>query len=353
MSENVFLERFGGAPTATGFAPGRVNLIGEHIDYNGGLVLPAALAVGLETGLRSRNDNALLIASDRFNGVCELSLTSEKSGDWSDYALGALVFAHRAGWLAQGAEVFVASTIPDGAGLSSSAALIVAILKAARALAGADATNTDIAVLARRVENEFIDMPCGIMDQMAVSVASPGQAIALNTKTLDYKRLDLPADYHMAVVHSGQSRKLSDGRYRVRKEECDRAKAYFKTDDLCHVQLERVLSSDLPQEIMRRVRHCVTEQRRTVAAANALARGDIHALGALMNESHLSMRDDFEMSTPVIDALVTDATTLGAVGARLTGGGFGGCIVAAVPGDRLAQWSAALLERNPSARFVC
>ena len=353
MIEHAFAAVFGSPPVSKGFAPGRVNLIGEHIDYNGGLVLPAALPVALEVAFGQCDDNKAVIATDRFDGIRTLSLSSGKSGDWSDYALGALAYAHRLGWLQSGASLYISSTIPDGAGLSSSAALVVAILKAVRESIGATVSDTDIAILARRVENEFIGVPCGIMDQMAVAVATPGQAISLNTATLEYTPVDLPTDYHMAVVHSGQTRKLSDGRYRARKEECDAAKSRFETDDLCHLTVERVLQSDLPNNLKRRVRHCITEHDRTVAAADALARRNMDRFGALMIESHASMREDFEMSTPIIDALVADAVALGAIGARLTGGGFGGCIVTAVKRAELERWRKALLAKHPNARSVC
>lgn len=354
MSMQKFLEIFGEPATRTAIAPGRVNLIGEHLDYNGGVVLPTALPVQLNVSLRLRDDNLIMIASDRFDGLVEHSLGASKQGAWSDYALGAVQLARNEGILTGGADLFVESTIPDGAGLSSSAALIVGILKAVRGVNALDLSDEDIAKLARRVENEFIGMPCGIMDQMAVAVAQKGQAIALDTKSLTYDVIDLPADFHMAVVHSGQHRKLSDGRYAERKVECDEAKEALGTQDLCLLggaELDRL--EHLPAHVQRRVRHCISEHKRTVEAAEALRTNDLMHFGALMNESHISMRDNFEMSTPVIDALVADAVEVGALGARLTGGGFGGCIVACVPSQHLETWKQALLGKNPSARFIC
>lgn len=353
MIADKFRNAFSAEPTQTAYAPGRVNLIGEHIDYNGGVVLPAALSIGLNIALRPRNDEKIHIASDRFDSLVESDFTNAKTGGWADYANGAVIFAKEAGYLTGGADIYVESTIPDGAGLSSSAALIVAVLKAARDLNAAPTSDEDIARLARRVENEYIGVPCGIMDQMAVAVAREGQAIALDTNSLAYDVVDLPTDYKMAVVHSGQFRRLSDGQYAERKVECDEAKAELGTSDLCLLADEELIKAQrLRPPVYRRVRHCVTEHRRTKTAADALRTGDIELFGALMNESHLSMRNDFEMTTPIVDALVESAVRLGAVGARLTGGGFGGCIVACVNADELNDWTKALIAAHPQARFI-
>ena len=278
--------------------------------------------------------------------------------DSSDYlnvvgvvANGAVIFAREAGYLDGGADIYVESSIPDGAGLSSSAALIVAILKAARDHNGAAASDEEIAKLARRVENDYIGVPCGIMDQMAVAVAREGQAIALDTISLAYDVIDLPSDYRMAVIHSGQFRKLSESKYAERKHECDKAKAALGAPELCLLTDDGLKKAEtLPDPIYRRVRHCVTEHRRVKAAADALRASDIPVFGMLMNESHLSMRDDFEMSTPMIDALVESAVRLGAVGARLTGGGFGGCIVVCVEAGRHDEWISALLKAHGAAQ---
>ncbi|MEL7488973.1 MAG: galactokinase, partial [Pseudomonadota bacterium] len=331
MTDETQAAFFGGASPSLGEAPGRVNLIGEHTDYNGGMALPMALPVGLRAYLAPRRDEMIRIASDRFDGVIERSLEANKSDDWADHAVGAVIEANASNLLSGGADVFIKSTIPDGAGLSSSAALIVAVLKAARAVSGASADDKDIATRARRVENNYIGMPCGIMDQMAVAIARRGQAIALDTKTLAYDVVDAPDGFRFAVIHSGERRRLSDGRYAARKTECDAVRDAVGNPDICLLtdeELEYALA--LPTPLNKRARHCVSEHQRTRRAATALADGDYATVGALMNESHLSMRDDFEMSLPTIDALVADAVEFGAVGARLTGGGFGGCIVACV-----------------------
>ncbi len=338
--------------SAAAQAPGRVNLIGEHIDYNGGMVLPAALSIGLQVELIPRHDGRVLVSADHYDERSERDIGEAASGHWSDTALGALRQARALCLVNGGAEITIRSTIPEGSGLSSSAALIVAILKAARTLGKGTQSDTELAVAARAVENEFMGVPCGVMDQMAVALAIPGTAMALDTKALTFELLDLPHTHALIVVHSGLTRKLTDGRYGARKEECDAAKAHFGTDDLCLLDPATVAAAPLPSTIRQRTMHCVTEHARVLTAIEALKTNDIAALAAVMNESHVSMRDDFAMSLPAIDALVSDAGSFGADGARLTGGGFGGCIVALVAKDVQDAWLAQLLAKHPQARFI-
>lgn len=336
----------------TGYAPGRVNLIGEHTDYNGGMVLPAALSVGLEVRLTPRGDSAVAAASAAYDAPAIRDLSDDAVGEWSDPIVGALREASTLGLIEGGATLEITSTIPEGSGLSSSAALIVAILKAARDAAHSDLGDVEIAVAARRVENNYMGVPCGIMDQMAVALAPPGTAMALDTKRLEYGLIDLPDGYDFAVIHSGITRKLTDGRYGARKAECDAAKRFFGTEDLCLLDAERVEASDLADAPKRRTLHCIGENARVHHALAALESGDMTAVGAAMNQSHASMRDLFEMSLPEIDALVASSVELGAIGARLTGGGFGGCIVAAFESQRRDEWLAALIDAHPDARFI-
>ena len=335
-----------------GTAPGRVNLIGEHTDYNGGMVLPAALSIGLEVTLVPRNDSAVAITSNNYDAPAIRDLADDAVGEWSDTCVGAVREANALGLRDGGATIGVVSTIPEGSGLSSSAALIVAFLKAARAAAGGGPDDIELAVAARRVENDYMGVPCGIMDQMAVALASPGTAMALDTRSLAYDLVPLPAGYEMAVVHSGLTRKLTDGRYAALKEECDAAKRFFGTNDLCLLDRAEVEASDLDEVPKRRTLHCLTEHARVQAALEALEGADMPSFGRLMNESHVSMRDWFEMSLPEIDALVESAVEFGAIGARLTGGGFGGCIVACVEADRRDAWLEQLLAEHPDARFI-
>lgn len=350
---SIFEDKFGYLPQKSRFTSGRANLIGEHIDYNGGMVLPFALHLGISASLKPRKDNLVRIYSDKFEVMAECTLDDIATDDWSDYALGSVIYANKAGFISGGADIAISTNLPFGAGLSSSAALTVGLLKLARDCGGAEMSNTDISILARQLENEFIGMPCGIMDQMAVSIANFGQALALDTHSLEYELIDLPKDFHMAVIHSGQYRRLAEGHYKVRKEECDAVKAHLGRDDICLMsEAEFESLSVLEDNIIRRARHCVSEHQRVKESIDAILLKDMRELGRLMDESHISMRDDFEMSLPSIDALVEDAVKFGAVGARLTGGGFGGCIVACVHKDKLDTWTAKLLAAHPAAFTV-
>jgi len=351
---DIFQTAFGVSPMQSGFTPGRVNLIGEHTDYNGGMVLPTALNQGLSLSLTPRSDDVVRIVSDKFEGgIVERNLSQREADNWSDAVLGAIIYANKAGLLTGGVDVGIATNLPMGAGLSSSAATIVGLLKLARSAAGSDMSDTDIAVLARRVENEFIGVPCGIMDQMAVAIARPGQALALDTKSLDYEVVDLPKDYHMAVIHSGVFRRLTEGRYKERKEECDVVKARLGHNDICLIsEAEFDTLVGLPDHIIRRARHCMTEHKRTFKAVKLLQNNDMQPFGNLMAESHISMRDDFEITVPQIDAIVEDAMKFGAIGARMTGGGFGGCIVACVKNEDLNAMNEQLFAKHKDAFFV-
>ena len=350
MIEDTFKTAFAYAPALTGFTPGRVNLIGEHIDYNGGLVLPTALEQGLTVALAPRDDDQIHITSDKFEQVARRSLSDSAQDHWSDYVTGAVIYAHQAGYLSGGADVAIHTTLPFGAGLSSSAAVTVGVLKLARDLAGHDTTDKDIAVTARRIENEFIGVPCGIMDQVAVAIAHPGQALALDTRSLDYALIDLPKTHKMAVIHSGVFRQLNEGRYAERKAECDAIKAQIGHDDICHATTQELASlKDLPVHIQRRARHCVSEHMRVQEAVSALQDNDMKKFGDLLIRGHASIRDDFEITVPDIDSLVALAVSLGALGARQTGGGFGGCIVACVPHEIYDDWLSALLLQRPEA----
>ena len=353
MITESFETVFGNKPQISGFTPGRVNLIGEHTDYNGGMVLPTALELGVSLTLSPRTDDKIRIWSDKFEDIAERTLSDKACAHWSDYIVGAIILANEQSFLKGGADITAKTTLPFGAGISSSAAVTVGILKLTRDLAKSDISDKKVAVLARYVENEFIGMPCGIMDQMAVAIANPGQALALETETLDYELVDLPEDYHMAVIHSGQFRQLNEGRYKERKEECDAVKAVLGHDNICQISDAEFDSlKNLPDVLQRRAKHCMTDHRRTIEAVTCLRERQMQRLGELMNESHISMRDDFEITVLKTDELVEDAVKLGAMGARQTGGGFGGCIVACIANDKLETWKTALLAKHPESFWV-
>lgn len=354
MISDIFESEFGYSPELTDFTPGRINLIGEHTDYNGGLVLPTAIPLGLNISIGRRDDDQFRITSHGFKGIFEGNLSNKVSDHWSDYARGAVLFSNKHGMHKGGADIAIQTSLPHGAGLSSSAAITVGILKLLRDLSKATLNDVKISQIARSVENDFIGVPCGIMDQMAVALATPKQALRIDTDSLDYDIIDIPATHHMAVVHSGKFRRLNEGRYKERKEECDAVKAVLGRNDICkmtNTDFETI--KHLPDHVQRRARHCATEHQRTQAAATALSNQDMTRFAELMNESHISMRDDFEMSVPEVDTVVESAVACGAMGARLTGGGFGGCIVACVEADKLEDWKSDLLGRHEKAFYVC
>lgn len=327
---------------STSWTPGRVNLIGEWIDFNGGWVLPAALPLGVTVTLAPSGQQTDTVRSAQFEGISHAALDQPARDHWADYVFGALQAARAQGWLEGGAEIQLDSDIPAGAGVSSSAAVTVGVLRAA-APDGIDPTR--IATLARQVENRFVGVPCGIMDQMAVAHTGPGEALALDTRNLDFQRLAFPKSWRFAVLHSGVERQLADGRYGERREACLTAANALGLDHLCDAK--DISSLPSPQRAI--ARHVVGENVRTRDAISALKTGDAIGFGVLMNQSHASLRDDFQVSTPEIDALVADAIELGAGGARITGAGFGGCIVVLLPESADETWTQALLARHPKA----
>lgn len=332
--------------THTSWTPGRVNLIGEWIDFNGGWVLPAAIPLGVGINITLIDSEQDEVRSAQFDGVCAADLNQSACGHWGDYVRGGLQAARHEGWLHGAASVTLDSSIPPGAGVSSSAAVVVGVLKA---LAPDSVSASDIAQLAKRVENEFIGVPCGIMDQMAVAHSSPGEALALNTRDLQFRHLSISADWNFVVLHSGVERKLADGRYKERRDSCLEAAALLNQTYLC----DATDLSSLPARLSGIARHVVDENKRTQAAISAMQSGDVKQFGDLMVQSHASLSDDFDVSHPDVDALVADAVSLGAEGARITGAGFGGCVVALVSGIDVENWRDALLQRHTKARLVC
>lgn len=331
MTEQGFAGIFGRAPQVLASAPGRVNLIGEHTDYNGGFVLPAAIPQKTHVAIAGRNDRSVRCASLQMGaGIVEFALGEEtRSGTWTDFVGGVTQALAGAGFAIAGFDVAVDSEVPIGSGLSSSAALEVALLRGLRQHFQLAIDDVAIARLGQRAENDLVGAPVGIMDQMAASLAGEGTALFLDTRTLAFERVALPIDVELVVIDSGIRHRHSAGEYRTRRAECERAAELLgiaQLRDLPESDLEK--ADGLPAVLRRRVRHIVTENARVLAALAAIRAGDGVRLGELMDASHLSMRDDFEISIPEIDRLVVLARAEpGVLGARLTGGGFGGAIV--------------------------
>jgi galactokinase len=344
---------FGTPPAAVAFAPGRVNLLGEHTDYNGGLVLPMPLGLGtaMAAGLGGEPGH-LRVASADFDGEERRALTDGASGAWSDYVLGSLA---RAPGLRPdaGIRAMVAGTLPMGAGLSSSAAIEVCTLRLADALFGTRTDPVTVARLARRVENDFVGMPCGIMDQFAISVGEVGRALLLDTRTLAHEAVPLPEGHAFVVVHSGIAHKLTEDGYATRVAECRAACEMLGVEalsDLTLDDMDRIEALDAP--LGARARHVVTENDRVRRGVAALSDGDAARFAEAMIASHRSQSTDYAVSLPQIDALVDGALAAGAIGARLTGGGFGGSIVALVADDRQDDLRQALAADFPLARVL-
>lgn len=323
--------------------PGRVNLIGEWIDFSGGTVLPMPIRSEITLTRKANGSSADVIGSAQFGSQARFDIHEPAMRNWSDAIRGGLQAARAAGWISGGQDVTVSSDIPVGQGLSSSAATIVASLKASRP--GGYLDDVALAQMARAVENDFMGVPCGIMDQMAVAIGRPGHVLALDTRDCSYELILLPQDWEIVVIRSGVQRELADGSYKARQLECKAAMEVLGTGDLCHA--DPALFARLEGDIARRMRHVWSEGQRSLEAVTALRTGDRAAFGRLMTASHASLRDDMQVSVHAIDRIVEDALALGAAGARITGAGFGGCVVALVAPDSADAWWSALQARHP------
>jgi len=347
-----FKDRFGAFSETSAQAPGRVNLLGEHTDYNDGFVLPTPLPYFTYVEA-DRLEGRIEGYAENFGEARSRSLDQGKQGDWLDYLAGCVWVLRTAGYPVPGGRFYVRSEVPMGAGLSSSAALEVATLRALRALYRLPLDDKQIALLAQQAEAEYVGVRVGIMDQMASSLGQPGQALFLDTRTLDYQLVPLPAGYKVAVVDSAVPRRLAEAGYNERRSQCEEAARLLGVKALRDVGLERLNEVEaLPEPLGRRARHVITENARVLEGVTALRSGDIRRFGELMLASHRSLRDDYEVSIPALDRLVDLAMQNGAAGARLTGAGFGGAIVALVPEQEYERFKAGLSRGYPQAHFV-
>lgn len=318
-------------------AHGRVNLIGEHTDYNGGWVLPTTIPQYTQVTISENPENRIHLISTRdpkIGGKREFvyKLGEENhTGTWVDYLQGATKFISEK-YQIRGFKAHIESTIPEGSGLSSSAALEMSFLKAMKDFFHLPINEIELALTGQRIENEFVGARVGIMDQMATSLARSGEALFLDTQNLTYERVPLPLDeMDLLVINSGIAHKLSahDGGYNQRRSECEEVSRILQIKSLREISLDALLKHDLPSIQLKRSRHVVSENMRVKNAVQAIKNKDMEALGKLFYASHASMRDDYEVSIPEIDFLVEALSKHQDVfGARLTGGGFGGSVVA-------------------------
>jgi galactokinase len=310
-------------------APGRVNLIGEHTDYHQGFVLPTIIPQRTRVTATRRPDRQVHVTSHGV-GREEYELGHEAPGrGWLDYVQGVTAMLARGGQTISGVDLEIESTVPVGAGVSSSAALEVSLLRALRELFRLDLDDVTIARIGQATETDFVGAPVGIMDQLASSLGRDGEALFVDTRTLAVERVAMPATIDLVVIDSGITHAHAGGEYATRRRESFEAAARLGVEYLRDIDVQALPRlAGLPPILARRARHIVTENQRVLDAVKALRRGDAVALGALFAASHASMRDDYETSTPDIDRLVHISQSRSDVyGARLTGGGFGGAIV--------------------------
>jgi galactokinase len=334
-------------------APGRVNLIGEHTDYNDGFVMPAAIGFSTWVTSTPRDDRVVSVFAENFSEGIEFDLDEQSPrarGHWSDYVRGVAITLERAGHRLRGAELRIRGEVPIGSGLSSSAALEVSTGYALLSTLGLMVDRKELARICQRAENEFVGIRCGIMDQFVSCHGQAGKALLLDCRSLEYKVLPLPDDALVAVCNTMVKHSLATSQYNARRLECEAAVRHFAQSrpnvralrDVTEADL-KLYGGDLSEVIYRRSRHVITENARVLQAAAALEKGDLVAFGQLMNSSHRSLRDDYEVSCKELDLMVELAQPLpGVFGSRMTGGGFGGSTVNLIAAENVDEFKEAV-----------
>jgi galactokinase len=328
------------------FAPGRVNLIGEHTDYNGGYVFPCALNYGTYLLIRKNDEEILRFASTNFDFRTEIPLSrlSEKVDDqWVNYPLGVMNELADQGMKPVGADMLFSGDIPNGAGLSSSASVEMVTAFALNDMTEVALSRLDLVKISQRAENEFVGMNCGIMDQFAVGMGKENHAVFLNCDTLEYDLVPLTLkEYRLVITNTNKKRKLTDSKYNERRTECEKAVAYINRKrsirnlgELSLAEFEQLQHLIPDETIRRRAYHVVSEDARVIEAVHTLKKGDLKRFGELMYESHASLRDNYEVTGTELDTLVEEASRIpGVIGSRMTGAGFGGCTVSLVEKEK-------------------
>ncbi len=346
-----FADAFGTPPAVSVSAPGRVNLLGEHTDYNDGFVFPTPLTY--QTYIEASKAEHIEGFAENFKEYRTRAIDDGKKGDWLDYVAGCVWVLRKHGYKVRGIRAFIKSDVPMTGGLSSSAALEVATLRALKALYNLDIDDIKIAQLAQQAEVEYVGVRCGIMDQMASSAGRLGYALFLDTRDLKTQLAPLPKGYTVAVVDSQVPRRLAESGYNTRRAECEKACELLGVKSLRELSITDLPRINaLPDPLGRRARHVVTENARVLEGVAALEAGNIQRFGELMVASHNSLRDDYEVSIPELDRLVDAELKHGAIGARLTGAGFGGSTVALVEESKYQAFKVGVLQDYPMARFL-
>ena len=353
-TQQIFSTVFGYTPTHTLQAPGRVNLIGEHTDYNDGFVLPCAIDYQTVIACAKRSDRQVrVIAADYDNQQDIFSLdeaiVSHPDQMWSNYVRGVVKHLLKRAPGFAGADMVISGNVPQGAGLSSSASLEVAVGTVFQHLYELPLDGAAIAVNGQEAENQFVGCNCGIMDQLISALGEKDHAMLLDCRKLGTRPVPMPSDIAVVIINSNFRRSLVGSEYNTRRQQCEAGAQFFGETSLRDVELSQFTAQQdqLDPLVAKRVRHVLTENARTLEAADVLARGDLARMGVLMAESHASMRDDFEITVPPIDQLVeiVKATLGERGGVRMTGGGFGGCIVALMPFDLVDEVKAAVADQ--------
>lgn len=349
-----FDQRFRTSPRHLVRAPGRVNLIGEHTDYNAGFVLPLAIDREVWIALQPRADRIVRVHSLDFGETAEFSLENLERGSkgWLEYLKGVAWCLQQDGFLLSGWQGVMAGDVPVGAGLSSSAALEMATARAFAAASGFPWQPEAMGKLCQRAENQWVGVNCGIMDPLISAVGRADHALLIDCRSLELQAVPFPAGTTVVVLDTATRRGLVDSAYNERRRQCEAAARSFGVPALRDVSLQmfEAGANRLDDITRRRVRHVVTENARTLQAAQAMKRGDATALGVLMNASHVSLRDDFEVSSKELDAMVEcGRQEESCLGIRMTGAGFGGCAVALVRADAVETFTAATAQRYQTA----
>jgi len=355
----LFSATYGNAPGIITRAPGRVNLIGEHTDYNDGFVLPIAIDKATYVAARRRADSVInIVAGDLGNArssfAIDVPICVDAVAPWSNYIRGVVAGLQAHGVPVSGADVAIIGEVPQGAGLSSSASLEVAIGYALTQLAGKTIDRTTLAQIGQRAEHDYAGCQCGVMDQLISARGQGGHALLIDCRSLETHAIKVPDGAAVMIIHSGQTRGLVDGKYNERRAQCNAAVAHYGIVALRDLDVDRLEAGKAGLDALSfiRARHVVTENARTLEAAACLERNDLARLGVLMAESHVSMRDDFEITTPILDGLVVQLQSLigSQGGARMTGGGFGGAIVTVMPQSIVGPVKSAIMAhyRTPA-----
>jgi len=344
----AFSARFSGSPRLFR-APGRVNLIGEHTDYNDGFVFPAAINRYTWSAISARDNRTLRVQSANLSEQIDINLDdqSRATGHWSDYVRGVAWVLEQQGVKVRGGNLFIDSDVPLGAGLSSSAALEVAAALALLDNSGSTLDRLELAQLCRRAENEFVGMRCGIMDQFIACFGRADCALMLDCRSLEYELAPVPREVRLVVCNTMVKHELAASEYNVRREQCEAGVRFLASrlenvSALRDVSLDQLMSfrGDLTEVVFKRCRHVISENARVEAANRALKHSDLAELGRLMAESHRSLRDDYAVSCAELDSMVELASGIeGCIGSRMTGGGFGGCTINLVDAGRVGHFA--------------